>query len=53
MLLPNRPLAVNPQEAVFIDDREDFLAGARDVGMKTVLCISPNQVQHELTLRIS
>lgn len=41
-------LGVRPQEAVFIDDREDFLEGARKVGIKTILCKDPGQVGREL-----
>jgi putative hydrolase of the HAD superfamily len=42
-------LEVQPHEAVFIDDREDFLEGARKVGINTILCTSPPQVHRDLT----
>lgn len=42
-------LGVQAPEAVFIDDREDFLAGAQGVGIKTILYKSPHQVHRELT----
>ena len=42
-------LGVQPHEAVFIDDREDFLDGAKRLGIKTILCTSPSQVQSDLT----
>ena len=42
-------LGVQPHEAVFIDDRKDFLEGAKKIGIKTILCTSPHQVQRDLT----
>jgi len=42
-------LGVQPHEAVFIDDREDFLEGAKKIGIKTILCTSLRQVQRDLT----
>jgi len=41
-------LGVQPHEAVFIDDREDFLTGAKKVGIHTILHATPGQVEREL-----
>jgi len=41
-------LGAKPEEAVFIDDREDFVTGAKETGMETILFISPGQVKDEL-----
>lgn len=41
-------LEVGPQEAIFIDDRKDFVEGARRVGLVTVLFQSPQQVEREI-----
>jgi len=41
-------LEVRPQEAVFIDDRRDFIEGAREVNLNTILFKSPYQVIEEL-----
>lgn len=42
-------LGVQPQEAVFVDDREDFLDGANKIGMNTILFRNPGQLKNELT----
>ena len=41
-------LGVQPKEAVFIDDRKDFIDGASKVGMNTILFTSPTQVREDL-----
>ena len=41
-------LETQPNDAVFIDDRKDFIDGAKDVGINTILFISPSQVEEEL-----
>ncbi len=41
-------LEVKPHEAIFIDDRADFLAGAKKLGIHTILFKSPEQVRQEL-----
>ncbi len=38
-------LAVEADEAVFIDDREDYLEGARKAGLHTILFKSPEQAK--------
>jgi len=37
-----------PEECIFIDDREDFLAPARALGMTTVLAHSSKQIERDL-----
>lgn len=37
-----------PDECIFIDDREDFLAPARALGMSTILAHSSAQIEHDL-----
>lgn len=41
-------LGVHPKEAVFIDDRKDFIDGASKVGINTILFTSPTQVREDL-----
>lgn len=41
-------LRVLPTEAVFIDDRVDFIEGARKLGIHTILYRDPAQVRREL-----
>ncbi len=41
-------LGVNPEACVFIDDLEHYCAGARDVGMKTVLYQDFHQFRSEI-----
>lgn len=43
-------LRVGPNQAVFIDDRADYIAGAREVGLNTILFQSIEQVRNKLTL---
>lgn len=38
-------LGAQPNEVVFIDDREENINGARDVGMHTILFMNPIQVK--------
>jgi len=38
-------LKVKPDEAVFIDDRKDFLDGAKKAGLKTILFMTVGQVK--------
>jgi epoxide hydrolase-like predicted phosphatase len=46
-------LQVTPQEAIFIDDREDFVAGATEMSINTILFMSVGQVKKELGKFIS
>lgn len=41
-------LQVTPQEAIFIDDREDFVEGAKKIGIKAIHFTSQNQIKSEL-----
>ncbi|MCJ7663451.1 MAG: HAD-IA family hydrolase, partial [Desulfobacterales bacterium] len=41
-------LGVHPHEAVFIDDRVDFIAGAKKLGIHTILFKDPEQVRQAL-----
>jgi len=41
-------LGVKPHEAVFIDDRVDFIAGAKKLGIHTILFKDPEQVRQDL-----
>lgn len=41
---------IRPNEVVFIDDQDRCLIPARELGMATVLAISPEQVIHDLEL---
>jgi epoxide hydrolase-like predicted phosphatase len=41
-------LGVKPPEAVFIDDRADFIEGARKLGMHTIRFENPQQVKKAL-----
>lgn len=41
-------LGVQPDEAVLIDDRVDFVQGAEEVGIHTILFKNPEQVKKEL-----
>lgn len=41
-------LGVEPSEAVFIDDRADFIEGAQKLGMHTIRFESPQQVKEAL-----
>jgi epoxide hydrolase-like predicted phosphatase len=41
-------LAVHPDEAVFIDDRADFIEGAKKIGIHTILFEDPQQVKAAL-----
>jgi len=47
-ILLNR-LEVDASEAVFIDDTQEFINGAQNIGMKTILFENANQVISELT----
>jgi putative hydrolase of the HAD superfamily len=42
-------LNVKAHEAIFIDDRADFIAGAQRLGIHTILFKSPEQVRQELS----
>jgi epoxide hydrolase-like predicted phosphatase len=42
-------LKVKPSEAVFIDDRADFIEGAQKLGMHTIRFEDPQQVKEALT----
>ena len=41
-------LGSKPGQAVFIDDRQDYIRGARDVGLNTILFKSIDQVKDDL-----
>ena len=41
-------LQARPEETVFIDDRQDFLVPAQELGIKTIHFQSPAQVKQEL-----
>jgi len=41
-------LETQPNDAVFIDDRKNFIEGAKDVGINTILFTSPGQVKEKL-----
>ena len=41
-------LDVKPHEAVFIDDRTDFIAGAKKLGIHTIRFENPKQVRRDL-----
>ena len=41
-------LGVKPREAVFIDDRVDFIEGAQKLGMYTIRFENPQQVKEAL-----
>ena len=41
-------LQVLPDEAIFIDDREDFIDSAKKIGIKTIHFINQHQVKEEL-----
>ena len=43
-------LKVEPAQAVFIDDRADYIAGAKDAGLIAILFRNFEQVKGELTL---
>jgi putative hydrolase of the HAD superfamily len=42
-------LNVKAHEAIFIDDRADFIAGAQRLGIRTILFKDPEQVRQELS----
>ena len=42
-------LGVSAEEAVFVDDKEENIAAARRLGLKTVLARSPEQVVREVS----
>ena len=48
-----RELNLEPSEVLFIDDKDEFLAPARQVGMHTVLAVSPEQIVHDVTALIA
>ena len=41
-------LRVHPEDAVFIDDRQDYLDGAKAVGLNTILFQNPQQTERSL-----
>ena len=43
-------LGVKPDEAVFTDDREDYIDGAKEAGLNTILFEGAEQVKKELLL---
>jgi epoxide hydrolase-like predicted phosphatase len=42
-------LQVLPYQSIFIDDREDFIDGAKKIGIQTIHFKSPSQVKAELS----
>jgi len=43
-------LKVEPAQAVFIDDRADYIAGAKDAGLNTILFQDVEQLKKELSI---
>ena len=43
-----KKLSIKPAETVFIDDREDFVEGAKKIGLKTILFKGVQQLKEEL-----
>lgn len=43
-----KKLKIKPEEGIFIDDRDDYIEGAKVVGLRTILFHSPTQVKQEL-----
>lgn len=43
-------MQLTPQEILFIDDKEEYLAPARALGMRTVLARSPEQIVTDVTV---
>lgn len=43
-------LNVEASEAVFIDDRQDYLDGAKNLGIHTILFKTPQQAQRDLSI---
>ncbi len=41
-------LGINPNEAIFIDDSEEYLQGAQAIGIKTFLFTNNNDIKKEL-----
>ena len=41
-------LNVKPSEAIFIDDRSDYIEGALEVGINTILFESPSETKKKL-----
>jgi HAD superfamily hydrolase (TIGR01549 family) len=48
-LLTAKNLGISPESAVFIDDRTNYLEGAKEAGMETILYESTEQVKTKLT----
>ena len=43
-----KKLGSKPEQAIFIDDKQEYINGAKDVGINTVLFQNINQVKGEL-----
>ncbi|MEW6409569.1 MAG: HAD family phosphatase [Nitrospirota bacterium] len=43
-------LDLRPEEVIFIDDKEEYINGAKIVGINTILFKSPDQIKKELSL---
>ena len=43
-------LGVEPIEAIFIDDKEENVHGAKNIGLYTILFVNPEQMRKELEL---
>jgi HAD superfamily hydrolase (TIGR01509 family) len=41
-------LNVKPEEAIFIDDKEENIRGAEKLGIKSILYQNPDQLKHEI-----
>jgi putative hydrolase of the HAD superfamily len=48
-----RELNLDAREVLFIDDNDQFLEPARELGMYTVLAVSPEQIVHDVRTLIS
>lgn len=46
-------LGVKPEECVFVDDRRNYLEGARETGMQTILYEDFDQFKHDLAPLLS
>jgi len=52
-LLTAKKLGVKPKECIFIDNKEEYLVPAKELGMETVLAKSPKQVVKEVSKILS
>ena len=52
-ILTIKRLELKPEECIFVDDKEENLIPAENLGMKTVLAKNPNQIIEDVSLIIS